>query len=244
MNTPLPPAYIGVWRRTRIARRNGATDTTTAVWWFQSPRFHIDLRIPANRPQIASAAALAQLPAAAFATFAAQSGFAGTTLVEDDCCEWRPEIAFPALSTDVDAGVMHFTGMDHVHERGLDDSYEEDWERIARAPCTGVRLKAVGTADRVAYLVLGANWMALAHGSKGAAFPARDASGQAAWSEFCVASRERDGDWRIVASNNPWREGARLHIPARLRDGQIMRLDGCGDFDWRVSDLAPSSISI
>ena len=49
---------------------------------------------------------------------------------------------------------------------------------------------------------------------------------------------------RHVASNHPWREGARLHIPARLREGQILRLDGCGEHDWRVSDLAPSSISI
>ncbi|MES2152937.1 MAG: hypothetical protein V4508_24430 [Pseudomonadota bacterium] len=235
MSATVPPEYVGLWRRTRITRASGKSDATTQVWWFQSPRFHIDLRIPAGRPAVASAAALGQLAASPFAAYAAQLAFAGETIVGGARCEWHPEIGFPFLCTDVDAGSMRFDAPDRLHEAGLDGSYEEDWERIEAGPMRGLRLES-GSA--VAFLVIGQHWLALAHGAPDAAFPAMAANGQPEWSEFCVAERAPDQSWRIVACNNPWREGGALALDGQLGRGAMVMLPTPFAQHWTVTDTA------
>lgn len=204
----VPAIYQGLWRRTGIWRSNGTSDLSTQVWWFQSASFHIDLRIPIDRPSMDSRAQLAALPPAQLARFSAQTGFAGKTVVAGERCEWRPEIAFPTLSADLDAGWMRFDSEDAVHETGIDNSYEEDWVRMAAAPMRGVRLESTGPAGpagpSVAYLIIGERWMAWACGSPGDAY-SPSAPGSGSWGEFTVL--HKGGGWRVAGSNCAWKEG-------------------------------------
>jgi hypothetical protein len=140
-----PAAYQGLWRRSGIWRSNGSSDLTTQVWWFQSARYHIDLRIPVGRVGI--------------------TAFAGETVVDGARCEWRPEIAFPAIGTELDAGWMRFDDGDHLHEIGLDNSYEEDWYREPTGAMHGVRLEEEH-GDSIAYLLISDDWMAWACGNE------------------------------------------------------------------------------
>ncbi|KQW91384.1 hypothetical protein ASC94_16450 [Massilia sp. Root418] len=157
-----------------------------------------------------SRAQLATLSPVQQARFSAQTGFAGKTMVAGERCEWRPEIAFPALSADLDAGWMRFDSEDAVHETGIDNSYEEDWVRMASAPMRGVRLESASSAagGPVAYLIIGERWMAWACGRPGDAFsPAAPDAGS--WGEFTVL--HKGGGWRVAGSNHAWQEG--LDVP-------------------------------
>jgi hypothetical protein len=237
----VPAIYQGLWRRTGIWRSNGTSDLSTQVWWFQSASFHIDLRIPIDRPSMGSRAQLAALAPAQLARFSAQTGFAGKTVVTGERCEWRPEIGFPALSADLDAGWMRFDSEDAVHETGIDNSYEEDWVRMASAPMRGVRLEPTGQAGAasVAYLIIGERWMAWACGRPGDAYsPATPES--AAWSEFTVL--HKGGGWRVAGSNCAWQEGLEVPEADALATQQFALADittlPFADGHWRVTALA------
>ena len=197
----VPSTYLGLWKRSSIRRQKGAADTTTQVWWAQSPSFHVDLRIPPDRPVVASAADLAWLDDGPFAHFAAQTGFAGLTVVDGVRCDWRPEIAFPAVSKEIDAGTMRFDSADALHETGIDGSYEEDWARVAAGPVVGLRLCRADGA--LAYLISGDGWLVWGQGRPGDAFPDTKE-----WGEFLIARRPAgtDASWPIIACNNGWRE--------------------------------------
>ncbi|MFS2138592.1 hypothetical protein [Duganella sp. Dugasp56] len=161
----VPAEYEGLWRRKGIWRSNGSSDLTTQVWWFQAARYHIDLRIPVGRAGI--------------------SGFAGETVVDGDRCEWRPAIACPAISADLDAGWMRFDDADHIHEEGLDHSYEEDWYREPTGAMHGARLEDPDS-DELAYLLIGERWMAWARGSPSGACE--------------ITVYHHDQQWQAVAS--------------------------------------------
>lgn len=212
----VPANYQGLWRRKGIWRNDGTSDLSTQVWWFQSASFHIDLRIPIDRPAVSSRAQVAHLPPALLARFGAQTGFAGKTVVAGERCDWHPEIAFPALSAELDAGWMRFDGADAVHETGIDNSYKEDWVRVADGPLRGVRLDNVESGE-VAYLLIGERWMAWACGSAGYAYDAQ-APDAGAWSEFTVL--RAGGGWRIVASTLPWLEGEEVPAASALESRQ------------------------
>lgn len=214
----VPSRYQGLWRRTGIWRSNGTSDLSTQVWWFQAARFHIDLRIPIDRPVVDSRASLLRLNPGKLARFSAQSGFAGSTIVEGDRCEWRPEIAFPGLSGDLDAGWMRFDSDDAVHETGLDNSYEEDWVRMASGPMQGVRMEDSGS-NALAYLIVGERWMAWACGRPADRYDTA-APQLGEWSEFTVL--HKGGGWRIAASTLPWLEGDEVPDADALESQQWM----------------------
>lgn len=221
----VPREYEGLWRRKGIWRSNGSSDLSTQVWWFQSPRFHIDLRIPADRPMVERHTQLAGLPAQQIARFGAQTGFAGTTVVDGTRCEWQPEFAFPAMSEELDAGRMRFDSADALHETGVDDSYQEEWVRTPTGAMHGMRLEDK-QSDAIAYLLVSETWMAWACGRRSDSFNVHvPAAG--AWSEFTVLHKH--ADWRVVASNFPWMEAQPAAGAAALEPG---RIDG-----WKVGDL-------
>jgi hypothetical protein len=195
----IPQPYIGLWRRKAIWRRDGSADLSTRVLWFQAGTYHIDLRIPADRPLLRSIGDLSRLAPIPFERFAAQTGFAGTTVVAGERCEWRPEIAFPEVASSLDAGTMRFDAPHLLHETGLDGSYDEAWERIAGGPVTERRLEADNGA--VAYVLESEGWLAVAFGHPQASFPTTPH-----WTD--ISFYERAGtQWRVVASNMGWREG-------------------------------------
>jgi hypothetical protein len=175
----VPVEYEGLWRRRGIWRSNGTSDLVTPVWWFQGASFHIDLRIPVDRNE--------------------QTGFAGVTVVEGERCEWRPEIAFPFLSPELDAGIMRFDSPDTLHETGIDGSYEEDWERAASGPTESHR--AVDAHGKVSIDITCSDWHARAVG-----LPHKAA-------EITVMRRTASGVWKIVASTIAARENVIIASP-------------------------------
>ena len=201
----VPAEYEGLWRRSGIWRSNGSSDLTTQVWWFQAARYHIDLRIPVDRAGI--------------------TGFAGETVVEGARCEWQPAIAFPAISGELDAGWMRFDDADHIHETGLDNSYEEDWYREPTGAMHGVRLEQVG-GDALAYLLISERWMAWGCGGP---------SGKSNGPEFTVFHREHD--WNLVASNVPWESMQQVSLIVeevlQWKPGDILNLDFSSGRQWR-----------
>lgn len=200
MSRTVTKVYEGLWRRKGIWRSNGTSDLTTQVWWFQSPSFHIDLRIPADRPSTASMAEYNALPLELRQRYAAQTGFAGLTVVEGDRCEWRPVIAFPSISDEIDAGWMRFDSDDALHETGLDSSYEEDWVREPTGPVLGVRLDEI-EGNRIAFLLISSHWLAWACGRSSDAFRADSPTGDNC-TKFLVMQRSSSA-WRPVSSNLP-----------------------------------------
>jgi hypothetical protein len=191
----VPKEYEGLWRRSGIRRSNGSSDLTTQVWWFQSSRYHIDLRIPVDRIGI--------------------TAFAGETVVEGERCEWRPAIAFPAIGEELDAGWMRFDDADHVHETGLDNSYEEDWYREPTGAMHGVRLEQVD-GDAVAYLLVSEPWMAWACGD-----------------EFTVYRCGQQ--WTALASNIGEKEGSTMTLDLPWQSGEPFELPMAPGKSWRVS---------
>ncbi|CDG85226.1 hypothetical protein GJA_4619 [Janthinobacterium agaricidamnosum NBRC 102515 = DSM 9628] len=225
-----------MWRRTGIFRSDGRIDLTTSVWWFQSARFHIDVRIPQDRPRLAQAAALASLPPGQLVLFGAQSGFAGITVVDGERCEWRPEIAFPAISAELDAGLMRFDTPDNLHEDGLDASYQEDWLRVATGPMTGMRLESLDDSGKVAYLIASADWAAWACGDASGHFPAT------AGNQFSLLRRTRGtSSWRIVESNHSWLENSTIFTMPDITNclpGQHFAFPIQTASQWRISAIA------
>jgi len=195
----VPAIYEGLWRRSGIWRSNGSSDLTTQVWWFQAARYHIDLRIPIDRAGV--------------------TAFAGETVVDGARCEWRPAIAFPAISDELDAGWMRFDDADHLHETGLDNSYEEDWYREPTGAMHGVRLEQVD-GDAIAYLLISEHWMAWACGD-----------------EFTVY--RRDVQWTALASSLLRKEGHTVALDLRhalqWQVGELIELPMTAQVSWRVA---------
>jgi hypothetical protein len=130
----VPTQYIGLWKRVGIWRRDGSSDETSPVYWFQGEHYHIDIRMLPQGP----------------------TGFAGTTVVAGARCEWQPAFAYPTLSGELDAGIMRFDADDLLHEDGIDGSYQEDWVKIADGPVREQR-----SQDGV-YTLESADWSASA----------------------------------------------------------------------------------
>jgi hypothetical protein len=176
----VPSQLEGLWRRKGIWRKNGESDLVTPVWWFQAERYHIDLRIPAQRSQM--------------------TGFAGTTVVEGQRCEWQPEIAYPFVSPEPDAGWLRMDSHDALHETGVDESYEEDWYRVPTGPMKSRRSVDAATG-KITYVIHCDEWHAIATGH-----PDHPA-------EITISHRTTAGAWRIVASTIPARENVIVPAP-------------------------------
>jgi hypothetical protein len=168
----VPDQYVGLWQRSGIWRSNGSSDLTTRVLWFQAPVYHIDLRVPLDRSAV--------------------TAFAGRTVVEGARCEWQPEFAYPSLSGELDAGTMRFDGPDTVHERGVDGTYDEQWQRLDAGPVQSLRHQLADGA--LVFALASEHWLALAHRGN---------------NRFAFARRQADG-WRIELCNNALREGSAL----------------------------------
>ncbi|WP_051293715.1 hypothetical protein [Pseudoduganella violaceinigra] len=175
----VPNIYLGLWRRKGIWRSDGSSDLVTPVWWFQAADFHIDLRIPADRKAV--------------------TGFAGTTVVEGERCEWQPEIAYPLVSPELDAGVMRFDSEDALHETGVDGSYTEDWWREAAGPVNAGRKQL--DDGRIQYEIACGEFFARAVGK-----PYKAA-------EITVWRRTPAGLWRVIASTTAARENVTVETP-------------------------------
>lgn len=195
---PVPDIYRGAWRRDYIRRANGVFDNLTQCWWLQAERYHIDLRVPSDRPQVANAQSLEQLDAAAREAFDRQTAWVGLTEVTGDRCQWWPDAALPGLSDEPDIGLMRFENDDELIETCPDGRYVERWVRSGtiRDRCVAVRLKAEGTS-------VDATLTIIVTGNLGGA--ALDVAGKPL--EVSIAQATEQGLWRVLRASLPWTEG-------------------------------------
>lgn len=194
----VPQRYLGAWRRDYIRRANGTFDNTTQCWWLQAAHYHIDLRVPADRPSLADRQALEQLDGAAKQAYMRQTAWTGRTEVNGERCQWWPDAAWPGLSDEPDIGVMRFESDDEVIETCPDGRYVERWVRIGSIieSCTGVRL-AAADANVDATLTI------IVAGKLGGA--ALDVAGNPL--EVSIAQAAAPDTWRVLRATSPWLEG-------------------------------------
>lgn len=132
---PVPRALQGLWRRTLLqvpgsvdAVRASVHDTATAVFWLQTPHWHGDIRIPADRPGFAGVRCLAECSGPQLRWLLTQQGFAGITTVDGDTCRWHRRLDHAeSLTPDVGRLVFDARGLD---EWGVEADYYERWQPV------------------------------------------------------------------------------------------------------------------
>jgi hypothetical protein len=168
---PVPSNYIGVWQR-ELLETATAKDDSSLVLWMQTAQYHIDIRIPANRPQLPQVEKLEDYTNEELQQLATQQGFAGITQVisatsnSSDLCQWHREIDYQPKTNARDIGKMVFTDANTVIETGIDEAYFEVWRRLenSQKQClfkftTGKNHKGL---EMPAYLMQAGNFVAYA----------------------------------------------------------------------------------
>lgn len=116
----------GHWVR-RWIKAPGVEDHTTRVHWMQVGQAYADIRVPANRPSLTGASALADLPATALADLAGAEGFAGHITLEDAVCTWHRAINWHGTPRALDVGSIRFDDTGCMVETGVHADYTELW---------------------------------------------------------------------------------------------------------------------
>ncbi len=128
----VPQRYRGVWRRTLLRDEAGHEDRTTRVFWLQTARVHVDVRVRADRAGFDGVRGLEALPRDMLVELARQQGFAGFTAIAPgvpEVCTWHRQIDFNPPADTRDIGTMCFESPDVLLEDGVDAVYHERWER-------------------------------------------------------------------------------------------------------------------
>lgn len=231
MNTPVPDGYLGVWRRT-LLRTPGREDTRSFVFWLQTPCWHADIRIPAERAGM-TIPSLADAGTSQLRTLASQQGFAGVTTVEGDLCRWHRRADFQPPSRFADVGRIVFDGPDRMLEFGVEQTYYERWDRLPDSVGPWVALERQDVAGRTWLFRTGAYAMRVvpreatlppADDLLAALSPWDDATARA-WLDFEIsfARRTGSGTWHIELSTLPWREGE------PLAEGELLEAAASGN---------------
>lgn len=198
---PVPSSYMGVWQR-ELLETATSKDDSSLVLWMQTQNHHIDIRIPANRPQLPKADKLEDYTNEELLQLATQQGFAGITQVtpstatSSEVCQWHREMDFQPPNNARDIGKMVFTDANTVIETGIDDAYLEVWRRLesSQKPCwfklaTGKNRKGLETP---AYLMRAGNYVAYAR-PRQVALPKNTSLANAI--HTCTPQREQLLDW-------------------------------------------------
>ena len=216
----VPPAYIGVWKRT-LLRTPKMEDTTTQVYWMQTQSWHADIRVPAGRLAFAGKTGLDQLNRDELLELAKQQGFCGVTEIDGDICRWLRRHDFQPPSGVNDIGRMVFDGPDRVLEYGVEAEYFEIWERL---PGSKGKTSAVQVSDDPLTLRLNAGEYVMLVRPRATKLPI--ASNLSTFLEgkkeqilratldfeISFGSRISVDSWRIDLSTLPWRPGCHVSI--------------------------------
>lgn len=226
----VPPELCGLWRRVVLETPGVPPDTTTRVWWLQTPTLYVDLRVPAERRTVASRTTLHAASDAELDALALQAGFAGQTFLEGELCRWSRDIDFQPPSGIPDEGRLRIDD-GWIVEDGVHAAYREVWQREDMSFGDWIARRWTerdGRPDtRVCYLVAGGTWFLFARARSGppleqapslAELLARrtaDRTTRAALLDFEISLGHRDADaaprtWRIEVSTLPHREGEAL----------------------------------
>lgn len=225
MTHPVPDAFLGVWKRT-LLRTPASDDTTSTVYWLQTPRWHADIRIPSSRTATEGARGLADLGSGSLRSLALQQGFAGVTTVEGDICRWHRRVDYQPPSRFADIGRIAFQSVDRMHEYGVEQDYFEVWERVPGSVGTWAALARIEAGRTVSMFRSGDHAIRVvprldalppADNLLAALSPWDDARAQR-WLDFEISLARLDpsGAWIVRHSTLPWLEGD------RLADGEVL----------------------
>ncbi|HEY1921696.1 MAG TPA: hypothetical protein VGG44_02935 [Tepidisphaeraceae bacterium] len=204
-------SLVGVWVRRSIVWPDGREDRTTRVWWLQGKRYFADIRIPAGRLCFAGVRSLEQCELAQSKWLGTQEGFAGELVAADGAWMWRREIDFRLPTGKRDIGRLEFVDADRrvMIEDGVDEAYQEVWERIDDASSTNGEALVMGLRAKgeLGLMVAVGEHFILAidrRKDEGAANDPLDME---------ISHGRRNGalaEWVVEDSTFPWREGMRL----------------------------------
>ncbi len=218
MHATVSEEYVGLWRRA-LLRAPGVEDTATRVYWLQTPSWHADIRVPADRPVLSGRTGLAALSAEEMRSLARQQGFAGITEVEGDMCRWHRRFDYQPPNGFNDVGRMQFEGPDRLLEYGVEQDYFEVWERMPGGGPSKVQEDQDQEGRPALQLTLGP-WVMFvrarrtplgrAAGLGELVAAADDDAGRTALLDFEISlgQRHQSGKaWRVELSTLPWLEG-------------------------------------
>lgn len=217
---PVPPEYVGLWRRDGI-EIDGEWDTTTRVFWLQTSSLYADIRIPASRPAFDGVGSIEECSPEQLRWLAGQEGFAGCLHVDSETCRWERTLDYqpPGLP---DIGRMRFHAGGIATEDGVLAEYREEWRRIT--PGTQ-RLAVKLDGGRPGLLVAVDDWFLAAFGREAPLnvdslkthvdMRAVDGAAQMFDCELSLGRiRSASAPWEIILSTLPYREGEALFASA------------------------------
>lgn len=249
---PVPDAYLGVWNRTLLETSSGR-DERSRVWWLQTPRWHADLRIPAERPDFSGVTRLADCDDGQLAWLATQQGFCGVTQVDGEVCTWHRQLDFQPANGSRDIGRMAFDG-ERVIETGVESDYLEIWERLPHSRGGTAALELVvergELPSRPAWLFVAGDCFMFVRGRAHPPPSAVDLSSLIAqarpsraqlldWLNVEISFGHRSGatPWRIEHSTLPFREGKTLSLAGAIqRRGHQVAIEGNNERRWMILD--------
>ena len=226
----VPPELCGLWRRVVLETPDAPPDTTTRVWWLQTPTLYVDLRVPLERKGVTSRTTLDAATDADLAALALQAGFAGQAWLDGTLCRWRREIDYQPPSGVPDEGRLRIDG-GWIVEDGVHAAYREVWQREDGSTGDWIARRWTerdGRPDaRGCYLVAGGAWFLFARARGGPPLEqapslaellvcrGADRATRAALLDFEISLGRRDTGtaprtWRIEISTLPHREGEAL----------------------------------
>lgn len=213
---PVPPEYVGLWRRESI-EIDGEWDTSTRVYWLQTGSLYADIRIPAGRPAFDGIRSLDECSPEQLRWLAGQEGFAGCLHVDGETCRWERALDYqpPGLP---DIGRMRFHDGGIATEDGVLAEYREQWRRIAPGPH---RLAVTLDGGRPGLVVAVGDWFMAALGRE------RPLTVDSQWDDAGLGNAPRTAElldcelslgrigggsvpWEITLSTLPFREGEPL----------------------------------
>jgi hypothetical protein len=224
---------LGCWRRAWIEFSDGTRDDTSTVVWLQTDSLMVDVRIPGDRPDLTTRAGLHDCTVddlRAIATCDASSGFTecGPVVVGSDglgtaTATWHTRghgVNFHPVSAFPEPGLMTWNEDGTVmREQAPSGAYEEEWRLVegSRHPLSVTQVGndmlyragdvAVLVRDRTTPIPRPARLPELLDQCDGV----RQTMEALLDCEFSVAERT-GGDWKIVASTLPWRQGKVIDV--------------------------------
>lgn len=263
-----PPAapewLVGLWCRESIRFPDGSKDDTTRVYWGQTRRLYVDLRIPQDRPATEGRQSFDDFSLIELQQLAEQKGFAGHIEMADGLCSWVRYIDYRPDTGRSDAGRLRIDG-DTLYEEGdptsiLASAYQEIYhrERHATRLCTALRLvehqpsASAGSDATGAVLIMIDDRFLFARPRSRPLPPAQTLSElvEAAGDDRRLIHAYLDCEislgglagsyrpWTISRSTLPFKEGTRLwgQGSARLSDDghRVIQESEGGRFEWRL----------
>ncbi|CAB3796367.1 hypothetical protein [Pararobbsia alpina] len=243
----VPDAYLGVWKRASYVDERHR-DETTLRYWLQTPDWHADLGVSAQRPSFEGVTSLAECSSAQLDWLCKGQGFAGPTRISGELCFWDRQWDFQLRDTR-DIGHMRFTSEslieDDIHQR-----YREVWCKLPRAENGERALEGHRPGDpQILLLASGGYFMYMRDRALRAAPACRakrqftegaaTRSEQEAFADFEMSFGRYDAEqWTIELSTLPWREGRSVACDsAGLPD--IAALTGGRAKAWRPLERHP-----